>query len=540
MSTPFSTTDDATGSPHFGRFVILGTAGVGAMGTVYAAYDPALDRRVALKVLRSSTAGQQRERIRREALAMARVNHVNVVQVYEVGEHERRLFIAMEFVAGSTLKVWQSQDRGWRAVARMYAEVARGLAAAHAVGLVHRDFKPDNVLVGVDGRPRIIDFGLARAAGDPVTGEVPIATVDGASGGPASGGEPIGAVSRGNAEPGSAESGSAGSGSAGPGSAGLGSAELSGSGAQGGSDDLLSHDLTRTGHVMGTPAYMAPEVMNRQPPSARSDQFAFGVSFYEGLCGQPPFPRDSLVGLKLAVTRGEVQPPPGDRELPGPLARLVLRTLAPDPEQRFPSMQAIIGRLESIAGDEELVDWRPRMAILSVIGLVLIGAVLGRSIAGDPATAAAAVRFELIVGACILLGMAPFHRAWRGTPMHRRAAIWLLLMTPAKVMLAVVGWTYGVEPEVLRAFDTVLITLMNGVAAFLVHLPVWPAVVFAGGCLAALVIEPSLNAQVHAAATISLMVVVIGWAALAVRRTGLSGVRRRLRSRLDRAPGGRG
>jgi len=147
---------------RFGRFVLLDEAGAGAMGVVYAAYDRELDRRVALKVLHGRRVTDP-DRIRREAVAMAQVSHPNVVQIYEVGEHEGQLFIAMEFVDGQTLTGWQAGVDDWAEIVRVYVDVGRGLAAAHAAGLVHRDFKPDIVLVGVDGRPRVIDFGLARA-----------------------------------------------------------------------------------------------------------------------------------------------------------------------------------------------------------------------------------------------------------------------------------------------------------------------------------------------------------------------------------------
>ena len=199
--------------PRVDRYEIRRRLGEGGMGVVYAAYDPELDREVAIKLLRLHAADGDtlpaRTRLLREAQAMARLAHPNVVTVYDVGEWHEQVFIAME-IAGGTLRAWQD-GRPWREVVAMYRDAARGLAAAHAAGLVHRDFKPDNVLIGHDGRVRVTDFGLARAAGEP--GE--------------------------RAEVGAAMSG------------------------------MLGTPLTETGTVMGTPAYMAPEQIAAAPRSTR-------------------------------------------------------------------------------------------------------------------------------------------------------------------------------------------------------------------------------------------------------------------------------
>jgi len=151
-----------------GRYTLLGTLGQGGMGLVLAAYDARLDRRVALKLLRSRRGSRSEKteeaRLLREAQAMARLNHPNVVAVYDAGTLENgSVFIAMEYVQGQTLSRWrQQQERSWREVLGVYLAAGQGLPAAHAAGLVHRDFKPDNVLVGEDGRVKVTDFGLAR------------------------------------------------------------------------------------------------------------------------------------------------------------------------------------------------------------------------------------------------------------------------------------------------------------------------------------------------------------------------------------------
>src|SRR6476646_3750983 len=138
------------------------------MGVVYGAYDPELDRKVALKLIRPGQAVKDtaRARLLREAKAIARLQHPNVVAVHDAGMFEEQVFLAMEFVAGGTIKSWLAEKaRSWREILDVFIAAGRGLAAAHAAGLVHRDFKPDNVLLDKEGRPRVVDFGIARQAG---------------------------------------------------------------------------------------------------------------------------------------------------------------------------------------------------------------------------------------------------------------------------------------------------------------------------------------------------------------------------------------
>jgi serine/threonine protein kinase len=146
------------------KFIIVAELGAGGMGVVYEAYDPGLDRKVALKLLRTDAGGDgPRARLLREAQAMARVVHPNVVTVYEAGRWQDRIFLAMEKVSGGTLRAWEAAARPWQEIVAAFAQAGRGLAAAHDAGLVHRDFKPENVLVGDDGRVRVTDFGLVGA-----------------------------------------------------------------------------------------------------------------------------------------------------------------------------------------------------------------------------------------------------------------------------------------------------------------------------------------------------------------------------------------
>src|SRR5450432_4903674 len=161
-----------------GRYVVLGLVGRGGMGEVYAAYDPELDRKVAVKLLRVKpgngvSLNEGRQRTLREAQAIARLSHPNVVVVYDVGTFRDQVFIAMEFVEGNTVTYWlQSQPRSWQEILKVFRAAGKGLTAAHDKGLVHRDFKPDNVMVGRDGEVRVMDFGLARQVSEkPATAE---------------------------------------------------------------------------------------------------------------------------------------------------------------------------------------------------------------------------------------------------------------------------------------------------------------------------------------------------------------------------------
>ncbi len=277
-----------------GRYVLLEKLGAGGMGEVFAAYDPQLDRKVALKFLRSGalSAAEGKARLLREAQAMARLQHPNVIAVHDVGVFGERVFIAMEYVEGETLADWLRANRPWDEVVRVFAAAGAGLAAAHRAGLVHRDFKPDNVLIGADARPRVVDFGLARqstATPAPQSPEQPLS-------------ENVG-------------------------------------------DASLANPLTRDGAVMGTPGYMAPEQIAGLATDARSDQFSFCIALWEGLFGKRPFSGATLRQHAQEINAGRFGPLPSDSRVPGWAIDAVRRGLAANPADRWPDMDALLKAL---------------------------------------------------------------------------------------------------------------------------------------------------------------------------------------------------
>ena len=298
-----------------GRYVILGRVGAGAMGEVYAAYDPELDRKLAIKLLRTTggPAAQseaQKTRLLREARAIAKLSHPNVVGVHDFGSIGDRVFIAMEFLDGATLAMWQhAAPRKWREVVDLFLAAGRGLQCAHEANLLHRDFKPENVMVGRDGQVRVMDFGLVQklnAAPEPLVPSVePLA--------------PDAKVELDRQDAAALRPDLTGDGGTVHRSAGLKATVRDDA-----PDPLVGgagwgrklERLTRTGAVMGTPAYMAPEQFLGEPLDERSDQFSFCIALYECLYGQAPFRGASLTELATKVVHGEPRPPPEDSPVP--------------------------------------------------------------------------------------------------------------------------------------------------------------------------------------------------------------------------------
>ena len=292
-----------------GRYVVLYRLGAGGMGVVYAAYDPKLDRKVALKLLRKvsddpSKRKRGQERLMAEARALARLSHPNVVAVHDVAVHHGRIVVAMEFVDGETLTTRLAREpMPWTRVLEVMTEAGRGLAAAHGAGLVHRDFKPDNVMLGRDGRVHVMDFGLAREF------------------------------------------------------------ELDDGSSSLGEQTTESLGGERRSRLAGTPAYMAPEQHRGMSVDGRTDQFSFCVTLYEALYGHRPFVGDGAQAMLALIEAADVPPPPSHVKVPGRVRAIVLRGLSADPDARFGSMQALLDALEREASLR-----RPKLAAVAGVG----------------------------------------------------------------------------------------------------------------------------------------------------------------------------
>ena len=302
-----------------GRFVLLGRIGRGGMGVVYLAYDPQLERRVALKVLHTENAGDDAgtARLLREAQALAQLAHPNVVAVHDVGRVDDGIYIAMEYIEGAVLGTWlRAQHRTWREIVAVFVAAAHGIAAAHDAGLVHRDIKPDNLMVGSDARVRVLDFGLAR-----VSAAAPLAS---------------GLL----------------------GESGLRSLDV---------------ELTASRAVMGTPRYMAPEQFAGGVVDARTDIWAVCVSLWEALYDQRPFAGTTVTEICSNVTAGHIVPPRG-RKIPRAVHRALLRGLAVDPTQRFADLRELIAELSK----DRTQAVRRIMLASAAVGIAALGVAAGR------------------------------------------------------------------------------------------------------------------------------------------------------------------
>jgi eukaryotic-like serine/threonine-protein kinase len=302
---------------QLGRYLVIEELGRGGMGVVLRAYDPKLQREVALKIVRADALeASTQARLVREARAMARLNHPNVVAVYDV-ELGESVMVVMEYVPGTTLRGWlEGETRAYAEIVERFSAAGRGLAAAHAEGLLHRDFKLDNVLVGEDGRVRVTDFGLARVSTSP-----------------------------------SRES-----------------ASVDVSGSRESSEDVrLGEELTVAGEVMGTPRYMAPEQSEGREIDARADQYAFCVALWRGLTGRWPF--EGRGRALWEAKRGGALRWPSEVAMPRHIVEALRRGLSAEPAQRWPSMPALLTEL-----GRDPSRRRRRVLAAGVLALVAAGA----------------------------------------------------------------------------------------------------------------------------------------------------------------------
>ena len=322
--------EDATAAAvgdELGRYQLLELLGKGGMGLVFRARDPQLDRDVALKVLRAARPGHERSagqaRMLREARAMAAIHHPNVIDVFDVGTAGGSVFFAMELIEGQTLDRWIADRPGWREVLRVFDAAGRGLIAAHRVGLVHRDFKPGNVLLDRGGRVAVTDFGIAFTTNDRESCTP----------------EPVPTPRR-----------------------------------------TSESSLTATGTVMGTPAYMSPEQHFGEPVTELSDQFSFCVTLWKALYGVRPFDGSTAGSIARDIERGAFRPVPPSA-VPTGVRRVLERGLARRPEDRWPTLETLLGELRrrTTGGSSS----RRRAAVLGV-GAIIVA--LGLAVAPNMST----------------------------------------------------------------------------------------------------------------------------------------------------------
>ncbi len=337
-----------------GRYTLLERLGSGGMGVVFGAHDRQLDRRVAIKVLRSRPAGasdwsEGRARLLREAQAMAQLSHPHVVEVFDVGAHDDGvLYLAMELVDGMSLGRWlRAQARGWREVIAMFVQAGEGLAAAHEAGMVHRDFKPGNVIVDADDHARVLDFGLALPALDR-------RSADG--------------IRR-------------------PSESLIIADKMI-------ATDRLMSPVTEVGMVMGTPAYMAPEQHRGDEIGPTADQYAFCAALYEGVYGTRPFGSSDSLTLMKAKCSGVLPSPAADHPAPPELLPILARGLSVAVEDRWPSMPALLEELRRIVAPRRR-RWPVAVAgLLGLGGVTVTGAMLLLGPSPPSACEGAAERME--------------------------------------------------------------------------------------------------------------------------------------------------
>lgn len=323
------------------RYEVRSLIGSGAMGRVFEAYDPQLARQLAIKVLHPgySDEAKARARIVREAQALARLSHPNVIQVYDVGDSEVGFFIAMEWVPGKTLRevVRSSDPRQWRCIMDYFLAAGEGLAAAHAAKLVHRDFKPENVIVGDDNRVRVLDFGLARPLGPGNMGPATLAGQD-----------------------------------------------LEGNESQGADATKKLLGLTQTGAMIGTPIYMAPELYKGGVADAKSDQFAYCVALFDALYRQRPFDGNNVETYAKAVVAGAFCPPSleAGSDQPETLLGIIQKGLSLDPDKRYATMAELLSALREAIAIPIPAARRRRRNFAVLLGACLLTAVVVSQLRG--------------------------------------------------------------------------------------------------------------------------------------------------------------
>jgi serine/threonine-protein kinase len=441
-------TDPGEQPRRCGRFTVLQRIGRGAMATVYSAHDAELDRLVAVKLLHGDGDRDARARVQREAQALARISHPNVVQIFEIGSYGAQMFVAMELVDGPTLTEWRAaRPRALAEIVDMYIQAGRGLVASHSAGIIHRDYKADNVIVGRDGRARVADFGLARVLRSPPAPALP---------------EP---------DP----------------------------------TPAASLEITRAGTIMGTPAYMSPEQHRSAAVDERSDQFNFCAALYEALYGRRPFSGTTLAELSLNVNAGAIdEPRPGD-DVPAALHAALMRGLATRPDRRWPSLAELLDRLERLDLGEDRRRRRERRALLGLVVALLVGATglllyrLDGAAQGGPADLALV---GVSVLALALIGVWTVRATLLADAVHRRMAAIAALALAVAGVGRVIAMLAGYSPGETLISEMLLEAVLFAALACFVRRSWWPlaAVQLAGAAAAVAVHPPAVDAVVIVAA----------------------------------------
>lgn len=380
-----------------GRFLLLRKLGEGGMGEVYLGYDEKLDRKVAIKLLLASSEPEEsQKRTLREAQALARLSHPNVVAIYEVGQVDGDVFVVMEHIDGVTLLDWQNDPaRSVEEILQAYISAGRGLAAVHASGMIHRDFKPHNAMIDNQGRVRILDFGLAHARGSAI----------------AKSSEDV-------------------------------------------ASNALTSQLTADGAIAGTPAYMSPEQFMGGDLDARSDQFSFCVALYEALYKQLPTGTNAQSNVKIPALAGTFVPPPERVDIPSQISGAIMRGLSQDSNQRFADMDELLMQLEFAPRTDPTGQARQRI-LYGVLLFVAMGAwmMAPKEWFQRQYLPRTAVLMTITVASVSALGAYLFRNTLLRNPFHRDRIVFLFIMGGAIFGNRVIGMLHGDSPENIAIRD---------------------------------------------------------------------------------------
>lgn len=467
-------------SARIGRYAVLRTLGEGGMGVVYSAYDEELDRRVALKLLRPGrdNSPHNQARMQREARAMARLSHPNVVQVYEVGRWEQQVYVAMEFVQGWTLGAWlRAASHTWQQILDVLIQAGRGLQAAHQANVVHGDFKPDNILIDADDRPRVVDFGLSRTE----PRESPAVLPKSADPGATSPAEPVAADAAASADSGAPEAG-----------------------------------RSQGGRVAGTPAFMAAEQHAGRHADARTDQFAFAITLYTALYGQHPFAGGSLLELVINVTDGKIRPIPADTPVPPGVHAAIVRALSKEPEQRFASVGEFLDELERGSGrarDPEFdlsVARRQRVVLATVIAASIVAIsiviIVGSPEGGLMPTPASNAIAGGVINAVLLSLIFAFRRSFFKNTINRRVMGWLVVSSLTMLVHRTAAVILATPVETAMVNDLLLLGAVASMAAIAIDAWIgYAAAIMLFGALLCIAL-PALSALILVSALVGVFV----------------------------------